>query len=291
MTFPTEFLPTAERMAELHPESSEDWRATHGYRRQLRANPDASAILDAGQAAVPDLVRLLGEADREMLAAVLLSEIGGREAAQGLLARWRETRARFQEKSAYLHSDGEVYSQGVRTEGPGSGYGKVLYALKCLGREVGTEVAADTAAAMDEAERIQRAGNNVIFEERVQEPEGEVELRWQVEPIEAACEGLQILAMAGAPEGVDPYVRALRSPVRSFRWHALQYVPYLGHGLDRTLPAIGAMIDDPEWRDLVLGALATIWNQIPPRDPSPDKEEKLVARYKRRLQELGHLPK
>ena len=63
-----------------------------------RQNPDAAAILDAGPRAVPELLRLLEDPERELLAAVFLSEIGGREAALGLLARWRETRARVQEK-------------------------------------------------------------------------------------------------------------------------------------------------------------------------------------------------
>lgn len=286
-------LPSAQRMEELYPDRDVRSLRPHGAGRTLRAHAAGAAILEAGPAAVPELVALLEDPERAKLAALFLGEIGGSEAALGLLARWRELRGTLQDMSVYRRRDGEIWAGGVRREGPFVDfYGALLHALCHVGREVGAEVAADTAAAMDEAERIQLAGGNVIFEERRDEPEGEVTLRWQVEPIEAAEEGLYVLAMAGAREGVDVFVRALRSPVRSIRWKAIQGVGWLGEGMDRTLPILGALLDDPEWRSMALEAVAfMVARDVVPRSLSPAEEEALAVRYKRRLQELGHLPR
>jgi hypothetical protein len=283
-------LPSPQRMAELYP-GYESGGIKHGIGHELRANEHAAAILDAGQAAVPELVRLLDDPRRATLAAVFLAEIGGRESAMGLLARWRALRGVAKEMSVYRVRDGKTYAEGYRDEGvDGEFYTELIAALCYVGRAVGAEVAANTKAAMDEAERLQHAGERLLYEERRDEPAGEVELRWRAEPIQTAQEGLKMLAMAGAAEGVDLLVRALRSPVKGIRWEALAYVAYLGHGKDRTLPVLGGLLDDPEWRDKALDAVATILDRglVP---PSPGEEETAAKRYKKRLQELGHLPR
>ena len=116
------------------------------------------------------------------------------------------------------------------------------------------------------------------------------------EPVETAREGLKILAMLGAPEAPPLFLRALRSPVRAIRWTGVQQVSWIGEGAKQTLPALGALLDDPGLRGEVIEQLFFILDLgVPrPRDwptsPLTDEEqEKLAQRYKERLRELGHL--
>ncbi|MHC4819995.1 MAG: hypothetical protein ACYTF8_18295, partial [Planctomycetota bacterium] len=114
--------------------------------------------------------------------------------------------------------------------------------------------------------------------------------RWHVEPVETACEGLRILAMVGAPEAPPLFTRALRSPVRALRWTGVQEVNWIGEGAKQTLPALGALLDAPDWRGDVIEPLSLILAGKGVPDPLTDEEqEKLARRYRERLRELGHL--
>ncbi|HEX5136913.1 MAG TPA: hypothetical protein VFY93_08080 [Planctomycetota bacterium] len=282
-------LPSPERIKELYPDTPDVTR-DRGIRDSLLADQDAAALLRAGDAAVPDLVRLLNDPERGTLAAVFLGEIGGKDAAVALLARWRELRGKDQEKHLHLYAGGEIYPLGYTYERvDGRAYGEMIASLCYVGRDVGKEIAKDTAAAMDEGERLQRDGEDLSFKEWREEDDGKLNLTWSAEPVETACEGLKLLAMAGAPEGVDLFVRALRSPVRAFRWEALQQHTYLGVGRDRTIPLVGALLDDPEWRAMAIEAISVVLKEVPAPDASAAEQDKVVARYKRKLQDLGYL--
>jgi len=284
-------LPSPERLAEIYP--GRESVGLDSLRSRLRKDEHARAILDAGEAAVPELVRLLDDPERRTLAAVFLAEIGGEQAATALLGRWRDHRGDVKTKSVYRSFERAgrpvTMAMGSRHEGIDSGfYSELLHALCFVGRAVSAAVAADTRAAMDEAEKLQAAGEKLRREETRQEEE--LELRWNIEPVETACEGLHILAMVGAPEAPALFTRALRSPVRSFRWTGVQEVNWIGEGAKQTLPALGALLDDPDWREDVLEPLALLLDQRGIPDPLTDeKQEELARQYKERLRELGHL--
>jgi hypothetical protein len=287
-------LPSPQRMAELYP--GQELGVFGSHRSRLREDEHARAILDAGEAAVPDLARLLDDRERRTLAAFFLAEIGGEPAATAVLGRWRDVRGGVETKSVYQvfeRAGGPVtMSMGQRHEGIDQEfYGELLHALAYVGRPVSAAIAADTRAAMDEAEKLQAAGKDLLRrEKKKEEPLGEVELRWEIEPVKTASEGLKILAMVGAPEAPALFTRALRSPVRSFRWTAVQNVLYIGQEAKQTLPALGELLDDPDWREDVFEPLAWILDRKGVPEPLTDEEQvELAQRYKQRLRELGHL--
>jgi len=184
--------------------------------------------------------------------------------------------------------------KGWRYEGvDGRFYGELIHALCYAGRPVSASVAADTRAAMDEAEKRQSAGEDLWRKETRQEAPGEVELQWDIEPVETACEGLEILAMVGAPEAPPLFMRALGSQVRSCRWAAVHSVSYIGEGDEQLLPVLGALLDgdDMRLREDVLWQLECMLDRAgPSRPPTDDDEpEDPVQRCKQRLRELGHL--
>jgi len=285
-------LPSPERLAEIYREPA----GSTSLRSQLRRNEHARAIFDAGEGAVPELVLLLDDAERRTLAAFFLAEIGGEQTASALLGQWRGLRGRVQEKIVY-HKVGASVMKGRRYEGvDGKYYNELLHALCYTGRPVSAAVAADTRAAMDESERLRAAGEDLRRKETRQEATDEIELRWDIEPVETACEGLMILAMVGAPEAPALYTRALGSPIRAFQWKGIHNVVFIGEGAKQTLPALGALLDDQQSREFVIEQLAFILDQGSP--PSPDwpasplteeEQEAVARRYKQRLRELGHL--
>lgn len=289
--FAHETLPSPQRTRERSPDGRGTWQ--EGIRSDLWKNSDAAALLRMGDAAVPDLARLLEDRERGPLAAVFLGEIGGKGAAAALLARWRELRGEDQQKRIYRYQGEAVYAEGFTYERVDmDAYGEMIASLCYTGREVGKEIAADTAAAMDESERLQREGKDLAFEEWRDEEDGKKRLMWDAEPVETACEGLQFLAMAGAPEGVDLFVRGLQSPVRAIRWAAIQEHTWLEVGRDRTMPLLGGLLDDPEWRVKAVEELSSVLPGVSfVVDPSPDEAEELASRYRRKLQELGYLPR
>jgi hypothetical protein len=153
---------------------------------------------------------------------------------------------------------------------------------------VSAAVAADTRAAMDEGERLHAAGKVLSREEDREE----TKQRWSVEPVETANEGLVILAMVGAPEAPALFVLALRSPVGSFRWNAVQEAGFLGDGVELVLPALGELLDDPDVGEMALRELALILDRTGPPEPLTDEQlEEWVQRYKGELRDLGHLPR
>ncbi|MHC4548263.1 MAG: hypothetical protein ACYTEZ_05745 [Planctomycetota bacterium] len=284
-------LPTPQRLAGLFPDGVEIERDP---RRRLRENDHGRAILDAGERAVPELIRLLDSPPRRTLAAVLLAEIGGREAAAALLGRWRDLRGAAKTKSIY-DLEGRppcAAGGGYRHEGVDHDfYRELIEALCHAGRPVAAAVAADTDAAMDESERRHAMGKDLARDERRREPRQEIELRWHVECVETASEGLQMLARVGAPEAPPRFVRALHSPVHALRWTAVQCVTYLGRDAESVLLSLGILLDDPGLRFEALDALVFLLDgRGLPRTLKSARREDLVRRYKERLRELGHLP-
>jgi len=287
-------FPSPERLAELYPETR---KKAAGSRHELRGNEHAAAILDAGEAAVPDLVALLDDPESRTLAAFFLGEIGGERAASALLGRWRALRGKAVRKRVYVFEPRRErlvrMARGYRYEGVDHEfYGEVLGALRYAGRAVSASIAADTAAAMDKGERLHANGEALRYEQRRREGEQDLELRWSVEPVETACEGLETLAMVGALEAPDLFVRALRGPIRAFRWTAMQQVGFLGKDAQRTLPALGALLDDPDWRKRAVKTLAEALDGEHWLAPlSDERAQELADRFKVRLRARGHLPR
>ncbi|MCK6459691.1 MAG: hypothetical protein L6Q95_07315, partial [Planctomycetes bacterium] len=191
------------------PVADPDALPSPGVSARLRGNEAGRALLDGGEGAVPDLVRLLDDPDRQTLAAALLAEIGGAAAAEGLLDRWRRLRTAVRDACVYRVA-GIATALGRRYEsGSGVFYGELLHALCRSGRLVASAVARDTAAALDECERLAAGGADLVRTERREEDGRTIELRWWPDPVETAREGLRILAACGAAEAPALAGRAL----------------------------------------------------------------------------------
>lgn len=285
-------LPSRARMAELYPESPPD-RSEWRIEFRLRENPDAAALLRAGERAVADLVRLVDDPKRRTLACLFLAEIGGVPAANSLLAAWRKERGRYVHKTGRYPTEGGMNYIAYTYEPADGGFsGELIAALCYTGRDVSVEIARDATISMDEAERLAAAGEKLDRQEKRTRPEGEVELFWDVEPVETACEGLHILGMAGANDAPALFARALRSSIRSLRWAAVQDVLYIGQGKETTLPALAPLLDGSDLRDAALRAVIRILDHDSERSSTtPAERTELVARYRKRLQELGYAPK
>lgn len=216
---------------------------------RLRGSEAGRALLDAGERAVPDLVRLLDDPDRQTVAAAVLAEIGGVAAAEGLLDRWRRLRTAVRDACVYRVA-GIATALGKRYEsGDGVFYAELLHALCRSGRVVASAVARDTAAALDECERLAAAGADLVRTERREEDGRTIELRWWPDPVETAREGLRILAACRAPEAPALAERGLRSPVRVVRRAALRSLAFLGERAEPLLPQVARLLEDPAWRD------------------------------------------
>jgi hypothetical protein len=285
-----QLVPAPARRAELSPDADE--APGSSFLEHVREDENARAILDLGPAAEADLVRLLDDPERRTLAAFFLAEIGGERGAAALLAKWRALRGDTKTKSVYLLGDGAATALGYRHEGvEPSFYGELDFALCYAGRPVSAAIASDTAAAMTEGEDLAAAGEPLFLEETREEGEDRLELRWSVEPIETACEGLRLLAMVGAPEAPPLYDRALRSPVHAFRWTAVQNALYIGKPAERLLPALAGLFDDARLGDEALEAVAFLVDRGYPGNLDEAGRAAARERYRERLRELGHLPR
>lgn len=292
-------LPSPARRAELNPVSSSDPTPGQTLAERLHKNEHGRALLDAGQTAVPELIALLGDENRRTLAAVFLGEAGGPEAAGALLHQWRELRPKRLKKNVYVHlSDpakpgSRSLRAGFHYEGvEGAFYGELLFALSYCGRPESAAIASDTRAAMKRCESRQAAGE-VFVAESQGEPSDEhphgTTVRWSDGEVETCDEGLELLAMIGAPEATELFVRALHSPVRSFRWTALQNASYLGTAVKPLVASIWQLLDDPDLADLAASALTDITRG--PRSPQPPEGEAWDAwraRTEKALQDLGY---
>jgi hypothetical protein len=285
-------LPSAARMAELYPGAAPESLARP--QDDLFGHADARAILDAGPAAVPDLVRLLDHPKRRRLAAGFLAETGGTPAAAALLAQWRRHRGAIANTDVFRTEDART-TYGTRYEPADDGYfAEVIYGLCVTGRAVSAEVARDTAAAMDEAERLKAGGDALHRTEERAEGGLRARVVTPAEPVETACEGLHILAMSGAPEGPTAFVRGLRSPVERIQRTAVVDVRYLGRGEDQTLPALAPLLDTTDLPDrwAVVNAVAFLTDRAAiPMHPSATELDALADRYETLLRERGHLPR
>ena len=296
-------LPSPARMAELHPDGGSDWSSvTSDVEQRLRKNADGRALLDAGDSAVAELIRLLGDEERRTLAAVVLAEIGGKAGASGLLKQWRSLRGARLKKQTYVHLEDPAkpnarsMAAGFHYDGVDTKYyGELLHALSYCGLPVSAAIAADTTAAIDESEKLLAAGENLSGEQRYDETDvgshGRTQ-RWSIGPVQTADEGLQILAMIGAPEAPRLFVRALGSPVRGVRYPAVQNAGYLGEAAAQLVPALWTILDEPRLRGEAAQALSEILGQ--PRLQPPSAAEEWDAwrkSAKKRFRELGHLPR
>lgn len=280
-------LPSPARKAELSIPVVAD-----GVRPVLLETTHGRALLEAGQAVVPDLVGFLDDEERGTLAAVFLAEIGGEEAAQGLLDVWRSLRGHRVTKHTYtaLEESAEPMriASGFRHEGVRHVfYGELLMALAYAGLPVSAEIASDTLAAVKSCEKRRSAGETLGFEEE----EGDERRKWSDPEVETATEGLRILAMLGAAEAVDQLVRALASPIEEFRWTAAQNAYWLGKDVDPVLPSLVRTLDDPS-RGLRVEALRELLSilELPVVDYTIEDEEleDAVARVKDALRTRGH---
>lgn len=286
-TFPTfRELPSKARRLELYPRSPGP-----AERARFAECPEGLAILELGASAVPELIRLLNDRRRRTYAAAFLGEIGGPRAAEALVATWRAVRATYTEMSVVRTEADGMRRVHQRFEPEDGGFcGELLHALCLCAAPLATEIARDTSRALDEVDRLAAEGAAMDARERRAGDAGPDDLTWHVEPVETACEGLHILGMCGAPEAVPQFDRALRSPIRALPWGALRDVIYLGPGRERTLPALGVLLDDPAFRGRAVLAIARILDDVHLDLPSAEVEAEAVARYRKRLQELGHLP-
>lgn len=288
-TFPTfRELPSKARRLELYPRSPDP-----AERARFADCPEGLAILELGASAVPELVRLLNDRRRWTYAAAFLGEIGGPRAAEALVATWRAVRATFTEMSVVRTEADGMRRVHQRFEPEDGGFcGELLHALCLCAAPLAAEIARDTSRALDEVDRLAAEGAAMDARERRTGDAGPEDLAWHVEPVETACEGLHILGMCGAPEAAPLFDRALRSSVPALPRAAVHDVIFLGPGRDRTLPALGVLLDDEKLRGEAVDAIARIVDgDSPPRPSTPEAEAEAVARYRKRLQELGHLAK
>jgi len=244
---------------------------------RLRENEDGRALLENPDAAVPDLVRLLDDPDRRTIAASLLAEIGGERAAQGLLEHWRELRGGVKRKWGYRIPDVGI-PLGSRYEGVDDAfYAELLRALCKEEPQVSEAIVHDTEASLRECDRLCASGADLALKEQREEGGRRVELRWSPEPVETACEGLRILAVAGAPEAPTLLARALSLPTRALRRAALRSVPYLGPRAEPLFPALARLLDDPEWHDETRTQLAILADGL-----TEEQRKRLAHRYTER---------
>jgi hypothetical protein len=246
---------------------------------RLLDNEAGRALLEAGEGAVPDLVRLLDDPDRQTVAAAVLAEIGGTAAAEGLLDRWRRVRATVKDACIYRVTD-LATALGRRYEsGDGVFYGELLHALCHAGRTVTVAVARDTEAALSECERLAAAGADLVRRERREEGGRTIELRWWPDPVETASEGIRILAACDAPEAPALAVRALRSPLRALRRAGLRSLAFLGDRADPLLPYVALLLEDPEWRDEAREQLNSLAQNL-----TREQRRAMARRYGERLE-------
>jgi hypothetical protein len=273
-------LPSSRRQKELFPDAEE---IPGGVGERLRKSEHGRAIFESGEASVTELIALLKDKERRTLAAVFLAEIGGDRAAAALLRGWRELRDKAKKKSVYVTAppDGRIIGLGFRYEGiDAEFYGELILALCYAGRSASHGVAFDTKRALEESERLHNAGESLRREEK----RDDEQLRWNVEPVETACEGLQLLAAAWGQDAPEMLARGLRSPVPAIRWTALQNASYADRDAEPVLRALGELLDDPEWRNDALEQVAFLIDREKlPDELSGNDRDELIARYKRKI--------
>ncbi len=264
----------------------------------LRKEPMGAALLDDGDVAVPDLVRLLDDPPRRTLAVVFLAEIGGDVAAREFVRRWRAHRDDARRTSLYRQIGGGSLKLGYRYEGIDDDfYGELLMALGYSGLPVSAEIAKDTLAAIEESDRLAARGAELLSRAEREDDGRRIEIRWWAAPIETACEGLRILALLRAPEAPSVFDRAMRSPAAAIRRAAVDDVLFLRGVADRLLPSLGPLLDDPELSADAAEQVAFLLDDAttvaaaPIRALPVDRRAAVVGHCKERLRALGHLPR
>lgn len=253
---------------------------------RLRESAAGRDLLDAGDDAVPALVRLLDDPDRRTLAAAVLAEIGGSAAARGLLDCWRRLRATVRDTSVYRVPDLRRRI-GTRYEKvDGVFYAELLNALCSAGLAAESAIVCDTEMALAECERLAARGEGVVSRERTQEDGRQVELRWWPEPVETACEGLRILAASGAAETPALVGRALRLDTCPVRRAAIRAIGFLGPRAEALFPEIALLLGDPMWRDETRQQLEILAASVP-----DEQRRAMVGRYVERFGPPGGPPR
>lgn len=259
---------------------------------RLREQPAARTLLGTTQS-VPRLARLLEDEERRTIAAVLLAEIGGRDAAVALLRCWRAARDAADERTIYRAVGDGWVKLGYRYEGIDHAfYGELLMALAYAGHPVSAEIAKDTATAIAESERLLAEGAEIVSREQREEDGRRLELRTRCPSVQTAREGLRLLAMLRAPEAPALFVAALRSNLPAVRRTAVQEVGYLGEPTEELLRALEPLLDDPELQidaaeqvEFLLAPAASMGAE-PANQLLKDAQLALVARSKERLRDL-----
>jgi hypothetical protein len=248
-------MPSPARLAELQGGEPVDSNVVE----VLNLTESGRAILDLGEEAVDELAALLRDPDRRTLAAACLGEIGGERAATELWQSWRVHRGEARKVSLYRLAVDESLAMGYRYEGIDPGfYGELLYALAYAGRARGEQIASDTITAMVECERLVRKGKQVLFSEEREIDGVRLEARWSHHQFQTAREGLEILAMCGAPEADVAFQSAFRLQGGGLHWTAIQAVSFLGPIANECLPEVLDLVDDPEYGEFARRALADL---------------------------------
>jgi hypothetical protein len=285
-TFPTfRELPSKARRLELYPRSPGP-----AERARFAECPEGLAILELGASAVPELIRLLNDRRRRTYAAAFLGEIGGPRAAEALVATWRAVRATYTEMSVVrteadgmrrVHQRYEPEDGGLLRGAPPR--------LVPLRRPARRRDRRDTSRALGEVDRLAAEGAAMDARERAPAMQGR-RPPGTSNPSRPHARGLHILGMCGAP-------RPCRSSIGRCD---LPSGPALGRPARRDLPRARARADPPALGGVLLddpalrggpSSRSRASGRRPPGPPSASEvEAEAVARYRKRLQELGHLP-
>ncbi|MCP5070930.1 MAG: hypothetical protein GY946_30570 [bacterium] len=285
---PGRWLPGPDRERRLYPDEDRSTPRSRGY---LGKSPDGRALLALDQAAVPALVALLPDARRRTLAVVFLGEIGGPDAASALLQKWRGLRDNTRAKRAYIDNGGMRLVSTMYETPDDQLVPALAHSLSLCGLPVTKEIAADTLAAMNEAEALQRDGAAVKLEEAKELDGRPAKLIWWVEPVETTKKGLEILSMVGGPEALPVFTRALDSPIPTIRLTAIQASMHMAYEAEPLLPTLTEALHDPEYRAPALSTLQGLFifmtgEHRKRSDPEPSEPEwaAIVARWQTRIE-------
>jgi hypothetical protein len=262
-----------------------------------QSDPDIDELIRRGQAAVPTLSATLEDLDRRLVAAYVLAEIGGAQAADLLWQKFTGLAEDTRTVRVYRHGmneEGEpvVFAEGEYYEGPDPElYSELAFGGLCYaGKPVVEEIIAFTKRAIDRTDALHKqdaplAHERLVFRDGQRHTE-----TWRSAPLERAQRGIWILGHLGDERAVDVFNAALRSPVQALRSASIQSAAWLQ--AKETLDALGASLDDKtphagDMRicDLALEAVAFVMHRRTVRTDNmswPERDQ-MIEVYRMRL--------